>query len=442
MLNAFTMNCVSHIQQGLWVRKDSRQVEYASLDPWLELAEILESGCFDALFLADVIGLYDTYLGGPETSIREGMQVPVNDPMLLIPAMATVTENLGFAFTSSTMQAHPFTFARQMSTLDHLTKGRVAWNVVTSHLPNSAANMGLERLPDHDDRYDHADEYLDVTYKLWEGSWEDDAVLADQETGVYAEPAKVHAINHHGTHFDVAGPHLCEPSPQRTPLIFQAGSSERGREFAAKHAECTFVVTNRRGLPKLMSDVRSRVAKYGRRPEDITFFQALSPIVGGTEAEAHAKRDEYLEQVSTEAGLSHLSSIVGADLGAVDPDRPLDTFHTESVQGILKGLIDNAPPGTRTFRDLARTNMTGQFTVGSVEQMADRVEAWYDAGIDGLNLAYSTTPGTFRDFVDGVVPILQERGIVQREYAPGPLREKLFGHARLPDRHPAAAYRR
>ena len=198
LMNAFSMNCVSHIQQGLWVRDDTRQLEYNQLDPWVELAQILEKGCFDALFLADVIGVYDSYRGGPETSIIEGMQTPVNDPAMLVPAMAYSTENLGFAFTSSVLQSHPFAFARQMSTLDHLTRGRVAWNIVTSYLPNAGLNFGLDGLPSHDERYDLADEYLDVVYKLWEGSWEDDAVLRDTERGIYADPAKVHPINHVG----------------------------------------------------------------------------------------------------------------------------------------------------------------------------------------------------------------------------------------------------
>lgn len=442
LLNAFSMNCVSHIQQGLWVRDDTRQVEYKSLDPWLELARILEAGCFDALFLADVTGLYDTYRGGAETSFREGMQVPVNDPMLLVPAMATVTEHLGFAFTSSIFQAHPFTFARQLSTLDHLTGGRVAWNIVTSYLPNAAASLGLEGLPLHDDRYDRADDYLDVTYKLWEGSWEDDAVVADRRRRVYADPTKVHPVDHHGPFYDVAGPHLSEPSPQRTPVLFQAGSSERGREFAARHAECVFIVTNRRNVARITGDVRRRAARYGRRPEDITFYQGLSPVVGGTEAEAKAKAAELTEQLSTEAGLAHLSGSIGVDLGAIDPDRPLETFDSQAMQGMVKSLLESAPPGTRTFRDLARQNMTGQFTVGSAEQVADILESWGEAGIDGFNLVYSTTPGTFVDFIDGVVPILQERGLAQKDYAPGPLRQKLFGHPRLADTHPGASYRR
>jgi long-chain alkane monooxygenase len=441
-LNAFSMNCVSHIQQGLWVRDDTRQREYHSLEPWLELARILERGRFDALFLADVTGVYDVYKGGPETALREAVQVPTNDPMLLLPALATVTEHLGLAFTSSVYQAHPFTFARQLSTLDHLTGGRAAWNIVSSYLPNSSANLGLDSLPAHDDRYDRADEYLEVCYKLWEGSWEDDAVVVDREAGIYADSAKVHRIDHHGTHFDVAGPHLCEPSPQRTPLLFQAGTSERGREFCARHAECAFIVSSRKGATKLIADVRSRAERYGRRPTDVRFFQALTPVVGGTEAEARAKADELAEQLSPEAGLVHLAGNVGVDLGSLDLDEPLESFRYEGVQGFVKSLIDSAPPGTRTLGDLARRNMTGQFTVGSPEQVADYMQSFFDAGVDGFNLVYTTTPGTFVDFIDAVVPVLQERGLVQTEYAPGPLRQKLFGEPRLPARHPGAGFRR
>jgi long-chain alkane monooxygenase len=445
LLNAFHMNCVSHIQQGLWVRDDTRQLEYTRLDPWVELAQILEKGCFDALFLADVVGVYDTYRGGPETSIVEAMQIPVNDPALLIPAMAHVTEHLGFAFTSSVLQTHPFTFARQVSTLDHLTQGRVAWNVVTSYLPNAGASLGLGGLPTHDERYDRADEYLDVTYKLWEGSWEEDAVLRDIQRGIYADPAKIHPIHHVGKHYEVAGPHLSEPSPQRTPLLFQAGSSTRGRQFAAKHAECVFIVAPRQSLSaasSVIGDIRSQAVRRGRYPEDILFFQGLSPVVGGTEAEAKAKEAEYLEQVSTEGALAHLSGSIGVDLAAIDLDRPLATLDSQTMRGSIKGLIESVPDKTQTFRDLTRSRLAGQFLTGAPEQIADALQAWHEAGVDGFNLVYSVTPGTFVDFIEAVVPVLQKRSLVQREYAPGPLRQKIFGHPRLSTRHPAAAYRR
>lgn len=444
-LNAFSMNCISHIQHGLWRRDDTRQLEFNRFEPWIDLAKLLERGCFDALFLADVIGTYDIYRGGAETAIREAMQMPANDPAPLIPAMAQATEHLGFAYTSSILQAHPFTFARQISTLDHLTQGRIAWNVVTSYLPNAGTNLGFGGLPTHGERYRRAEEYLDVTYKLWEGSWEEGAVLRDTARGVYADPAKIHPIDHVGEFYAVAGPHLSEPSPQRTPLLFQAGSSSRGRNFAAKHAECVFMFASMRSLratTEVVKDVRVRAVHHGRRPEDILFFQGVTPVVGATEAAAKAKEAEYLEQSSSEGGLAQMSGSVGVDLGAIDLDAPLASLETDAIQGVIKGLIDSAPDKSWTFRDLARSRASGQFLTGAPEQIADKLQVWHEAGVDGFNLVYAVTPGTFADFIDEVVPVLRRRGLVQSEYAPGTLREKLFGQARLPDRHPAAGYRR
>ncbi|MDH4148009.1 MAG: LLM class flavin-dependent oxidoreductase [Acidimicrobiia bacterium] len=444
LFNAFSMNCVSHIQHGMWRRDDTRQLEYASLDPWLDLARLLERGCFDALFLADVVGAYDAYKGGWQSALTEAVQLPVNDPSYLIPAMATVTDHLGFAFTGSVLQTHPFAFARQLSTLDHLTRGRVAWNIVTSYLTNAARNLGFDDLPDHDERYERADEYLEVLYKLLEGSWEDGAVLRDRVQGVYADPAKVHTIDHAGRFYDVVGPHLCEPSPQRTPLLFQAGTSERGREFAARHAECVFLVASIRSgsAARVIGDVRARAARYGRRPEDIKFFAAVSPVVGGTEAEARAKEADYRESFSVEGSLVHMSGNLGVDLGSVDPDRPLSSFDWNAVQGMVKQLFESAPDRSWTFRDIIKRQMAGSFLTGAPEQIADRLAAFQQAGVDGVNMVYTVTPGTFEDFIDGVVPVLQQRGLMQREYRPGTLREKVFEAGdRLPARHPAGRFR-
>jgi FMN-dependent oxidoreductase (nitrilotriacetate monooxygenase family) len=441
ILNAFTMNCVSHIQQGMWTREDTRQTEFNSLEPWIELAQIAERGCFDTIFLADVMGLYDNYKGGSETSFREAMQVPVNDPMLLIPAMASVTKHLGFAFTSSVLQAHPFTFARQLSTLDHLTNGRVAWNVVTSYLPNAGHNLGFDGLPPHEERYEIAEEYLEVIYKLLEGSWADNAVVNDHKRRIYVDPGRVRKINHHGAYFDVAGPHLSAPSAQRTPVLFQAGMSERGRDFATRHAECVFVVGSSRSGQAIEADLEKRLRLNGRSRADIKLIGGVAPIVGGTEAEANAKRKEYEQTLSLEAGLAHISGNIGADLGDIDPDQPLESFETERVQGFIKNLLESAPPGTRTMGDLIKTNLAGAWLSGSVEQVADELERRFNNGIDGFNLTYTVTPGTFIDFVEGVVPILQERGLVQHDYAEGSLRRKLFGDDRLPTTHPVAGFR-
>ena len=425
----------------MWTREDTRQLEFGSLDPWIELAKVAEEGCFDTIFLADVLGLYDNYKGTADTSLRQAMQVPVNDPMLLIPAMAAATEHLGFAFTSSVLQAHPFTFARQLSTLDHLTNGRVAWNIVTSYLPNAGTNLGFDGLPPHEERYARAEEYLEVIYKLVEGSWADDAVVDDRQRRIYVDPDRVRPIDHHGQYFDVAGPHLSAPSVQRTPVLFQAGMSERGREFAAQHAECVFVVGSSRSGPAIAADLHKRALSHGRAGSDLKLIGGVAPIVGGTEAEALAKREEYERDLSIEAGLAHISGNIGADLGDIDPDEPLETFRTERVQGFVKNLLDSAPAGTRTMGDLVRSNLAGAWLVGSAEQVADELQRRFENGLDGFNQTYTVTPGTFVDFVEGVVPILQQRGLVQTEYSVGSLRRKLFGTDKLPTSHPAATFR-
>ena len=425
----------------MWTREDTRQLEFGSLDPWIELAKVAEEGCFDTIFLADVLGLYDNYKGNADTSLRQAMQVPVNDPMLLIPAMAAATEHLGFAFTSSVLQAHPFTFARQLSTLDHLTNGRVAWNIVTSYLPNAGTNLGFDGLPPHEERYARAEEYLEVIYKLVEGSWADDAVVDDRQRRIYVDPDRVRPIDHHGQYFDVAGPHLSAPSVQRTPVLFQAGMSQRGREFAAQHAECVFVVGSSRSGPAIAADLHKRALSHGRAGSDLKLIGGVAPIVGGTEAEALAKREEYERDLSIEAGLAHISGNIGADLGDIDPDEPLETFRTERVQGFVKNLLDSAPAGTRTMGDLVRSNLAGAWLVGSAEQVADELQRRFENGLDGFNLTYTVTPGTFVDFVEGVVPILQQRGLVQTEYSVGSLRRKLFGTDKLPTSHPAATFR-
>src|ERR1700754_447864 len=272
-LNAFDMNCVAHQSPGLWRHPDDRAWDYRKLSYWTELAQLLESGRFDGLFIADVLGIYDVYGGGRDATIRQGTQVPVNDPAMLISAMAAATEHLGFGLTASISFEHPYPFARRMSTLDHLTDGRVGWNVVTSYLKSGAENLGESDQLNHDNRYDVADEYLEVVYKLWEGSWEDDAVLRDRESGVFADAAKVHRIKHDGAYFQLDAIHLCEPSPQRTPLLYQAGTSPRGRLFAGRHAECVFMSgPSAKVIGPRVAAIRQAAVGAGRAPDDIVIF--------------------------------------------------------------------------------------------------------------------------------------------------------------------------
>jgi FMN-dependent oxidoreductase (nitrilotriacetate monooxygenase family) len=443
--NAFAMHCVSHIHHGQWVRPDTRQLEYARLDPWIELAQILERGRFDALFLADVVGTYDSYGASRDAAVEEGLQIPVNDPSLLIPAMAAATTHLGFAFTHSVLQEHPFNFARRASTLDHLTEGRVAWNIVTSYLNNAARNLGYGGLPIHEDRYRRAEEYVQVLYKLLEGSWEDDAVVRDLERGIYADPAKIHDIDHVGEFYDVVGPHLSEPSLQRTPVLFQAGSSEQGRDFAARNAEAIFIVgRSPEGARTNIADVRARAARAGRDPSDVLFFQGLSFIVGGTEEEAWRKARELDETASSRGYAAHMGGSMGVDLADIPLDTPIGELEQYNSRGIVRGLIEQAPDRHWTFGD-ALAHRAINRVVGTPEQIADRLAEWAEAGVDGINVTYYTTPGSFVEFIDGVMPVLQERGLAQREYRPGTLREKLTDGGdgpRLNQRHPAAAIRR
>src|SRR6185437_7083384 len=264
-LNAFDMCCVGHHSPGLWAYPGDRADTYNTLEYWTDLARILERGKFDALFLADVLGVYDVYKGSADTALEHGVQVPVNDPLMPVSAMAAVTRNLSFGITCALSYELPYPFARRMSTLDHLTQGRVCWNIVTGYLDSAARGMGMPKQVAHDDRYDVAEDYMQAVYKLWEASWEDGAVLRDRRGRRFADPSKIHPIQHDGPHFKVDAIHLCEPSPQRTPVLFQAGASKRGRDFAARHAECVFINgPSKKVVGNIVKDLRARAAAAGR----------------------------------------------------------------------------------------------------------------------------------------------------------------------------------
>jgi FMN-dependent oxidoreductase (nitrilotriacetate monooxygenase family) len=443
ILNLFEMNCVSHITHGLWRLPENNRERFNDIEYWTELAKLLEDGGFDAVFLADVVGTYDVFRGSADTSIRQGLQIPNNDPVLVIPAMAAVTKHLGFGVTFSTTYEPPFAWARRMSTLDHLTKGRVGWNIVTSYLPNAARNFGHTEEVEHDRRFEIAEEYLDVLYKLWEGSWDDDAILADRDGNLYADPAKIRPIDHVGEHFQVEGPHLPAPSRQRTPVLFTATASEAGSAFAGKHAEVVFTGgPTPAAVQTTIARIRKAAVTAGRKAEDVKFITVAGVIVGRTQEEAEAKLATFQELASSDGYLAHAS--LPFDPTAYPPETKLSeitgdgggagryrTFDPEQTVGDF----------VASFGDLSSQPF---LAVGTPEVVADEIERWLDeVGIDGINLLQYHSYDTAKDFIELVAPVLRERGRLRTSYDENEtLRDRISGEGdRLPERHPGTRYR-
>ena len=372
---AFVINTTGDASASDWRRTLASETAFDELERLVRLARTLERGRFDAVFFTDGAGYLPRWRPDDGGSFDAGFPAPSSDPSVLAGAIAYVTSHLGIAFTSSVVQEDPVNFARRISTLDHASKGRIAWNVADD--PPGA----------------WTEEYVDVTYKLWEGSWEEDALRLDGRAGSHSSGGKVHRINHRGPRYQVQGPHLVSPSPQRTPLLFRAGASEADRTFAARNAEAVFLQSvTLAAAAHDVADIRSRAASHGRLPQDIKFFQGLRVVTGATEAEARHKAAELDERAGDAARLRSCTA-------------------------------------------------AGHRIAGTPEQIAEELESWRDAGVDGVSLVNSGS-GPYQEFVDHVVPVLQGRGLMQREYAEGSLRHKLFGRGdRLPGRHPAARYR-
>lgn len=447
-LNAFAMNCVGHQSPGLWTHPRDRSSDYNRLPYWLHLARTLERGRFDGLFLADVLGIYDVYGGTADAALRNAAQVPVNDPLLLVSAMAAVTEHLGFGVTCTLSYEPPYPFARRMSTLDHLTEGRIGWNVVTGYLDSAARGMGKDNQKAHDDRYDVADEYMEVVYKLWEGSWQDDAVVRDRARGIFTDPSKVHRVHHEGENYRLDAIHLSEPSPQRTPLLYQAGTSPRGRAFAARHAECVFMSgPSAKIIAARVAAIRAAAAEVGRNPAEILIFSLMTVILGETETEAAAKHAEYRRHINPEGALTLMSGWTGVDFSTYDLDQEVRHVQNEAGRSAMDNISRADPDRVWTVREIAEhvgIGGIGPVLVGTPDKVADDIEAWIEqTGVDGLNLAFAISPESFEDIADLLVPELVRRGRYKAAYEPGTLREKLFGpgRARLAAPHPAARFR-
>ncbi|GAB3042377.1 LLM class flavin-dependent oxidoreductase [Acinetobacter apis] len=439
LLNAFDMNSVGHINHGLWTHPRDQSSQFDSLGYWTNLAQTLEKGLFDGLFIADIVGVYDVYQGNLDVTLKESVQLPSHDPTTLVSAMAAVTTHLGFGITVNLSYEHPYTLARRFASLDHLSQGRVGWNIVTGYLDSAERLFGRDALAEHDLRYEQADEFLSLCYKYWQHSWEDHAVLKDKTARVFADPNKVHAIQHHGRFFHSEGVFQVAPSPQRTPVLFQAGASPAGTQFATTHAECIFIGGDQ--IDKIKNNVmriRQAAQQQGRDEQEIKIFVGITVVTDETELQAHEKLNEYKHYASPEAGLAHYSSSVGIDLSQYGEHDTIQYQKTNSIVSINEKFKEQAitPHHLKQQHELG-----GRYPlfVGSGAHVAEQLIHLFDAtGIDGFNLTRTVSPESHEDFIRWVIPELQQRGRYKTQYQDGTLRHKLFQQGNhLPADHPA-----
>ncbi|KAI1418192.1 Nitrilotriacetate monooxygenase component A/pristinamycin IIA synthase subunit A [Hypoxylon sp. FL1857] len=453
VLNAFVMMCSGHQSPGLWRHPDDESWRFNEVTHWVELAKLLEKAKFHGIFIADVLGGYDVYKNSLDPAKISGAQWPVNEPLSVIAAMAAATESIGFGVTASTTYEQPYHFARRLSTVDHLSKGRLGWNIVTSYLDSAAKNLGFTEQPKHDDRYAQAEEYLKVIYKLLESSWRDDAVKLDRESGIYTQPDLVRPINHHGKFFTVPGPHICQPSPQRTPLILQAGTSRAGKQFAAQHAEAIFVSAHAPEVcAKSIAEIRELAkTQFGRDPSNIKVLALVTAILGRTEEEAQEKLADYRKYASHEGALALFGGWTGIDLNKYGEDEELRHVESNAVRSTVEGYARFSPGTSKWTRQTVAEHVAiggnGPVFVGTPSQVADGLETWVtEADVDGFNFAYALFPQSFKDISELLIPELRNRGLFWDDYAVpgGTYRENFYqkpGQTGPLDEHVASSYR-
>lgn len=443
ILNAFDMNSVGHINHGLWTHPRDQSHRFNELSYWTELAQALERGLFDGLFIADITGVYDVYQNGIDLTLKESIQLPSHDPSTLISAMAAATQHLGFGVTVNLSYENPYQFARRFASLDHLTQGRIGWNIVTGYLDSAERLVGQKGLKEHDLRYAQAEEFLELCYKFWEGSWENDAVLKDKAQRIFTDPAKVHAIQHQGQFYQSQGVFQVSPSPQRTPVLYQAGASPRGLAFATQHAEGIFIGGDRPEKIKQQVDkIRALAVAQGRDANNVKIFVGITVVTAETDALAQEKLAEYIRYASPEAGLAHYSSSVGIDLSKFADDEAIPYQKTNSIASVNQKFKEQ----TITRNDLKAQHVLGgryPLIIGSGAAVAEQLIRWIDeTGIDGFNLTRTVAPESHQDFIRYVIPELQQRGRYKTSYSEGSLRHKIFQQGdHLADHHPVQQFR-
>jgi len=422
--------------------------EIFHLDYYRRLAVAAEKACLDAIFLADHVAIWDSYASNVTSYANARLE-----PLTLLSALSTVTSHIGLICTGSASYTEPYNLARMFASLDHLSGGRAGWNVVTSGMDEEASNYGRDESIEHSTRYQRAAEFLDVAKGLWD-SWEDDALVIDKVSGVFADKRRVHHLNHEGPFFKVRGPLNVPRSPQGHPIIVQAGSSDDGKNLAAKYADLNFALL--RNIDEGMAyraDFNQRLARFGRAPEALRILPGILPVVAGSDDEVREVERQLDTLIPEQVGIDLVSSWVGMDLSGSPLDGPIPTLPDEShFDGQRTNLakIKQYKNEGRTLREVAR--IVGNFGSaptfsGTPKQIADKMEQWFNAGAcDGFNLMFPTIPDQWLKFALEVVPVLQKRGLVPREYAEGTFRDRLglpkpqnqFAHNVLTSEHPDA----
>ncbi|CAI4212629.1 unnamed protein product [Parascedosporium putredinis] len=422
ILNAFVESCSGHQSPGLWQHPDDRSTEFNNIKHWVNLAKLLEKGGFHGMFIADVLGAYDVYKGpkNPDPSIISGAQWPVNEPLAPVAAMAAATESLGFGITVATTYEQPYHLARRLSTVDHLTGGRIGWNIVTGYLDSAARNLGHAAQPLHDDRYAMAEEYVEVM----QSSWRDDAVKLDRKTGVFIDPALVRTIDHEGTYYTVPGPHICQPSPNAPPSSCKPAPPSRVKPLP----RATPRPSSSPATPRRRGQEHRRDPRPGRRvrarPRAVKFLAMFCPIIAPTREAAQAKYAEYVSYGSEDGALALFGGWTGIDLAQYGDDEELRHVESNAIRSAVESWSKASPTVPRWTKHAVANHIKvgglGATVVGTAEDVADEMERWVaEADIDGFNLAYALMPQTFEEVIEHLIPA---------------------GLARPPADHPAAKY--
>ncbi|HEX6519623.1 MAG TPA: LLM class flavin-dependent oxidoreductase [Streptosporangiaceae bacterium] len=427
----FIQHGVNSHATGMWRHpKDKVGWDFARPAYWQHMARTMERGLFDAMFIADELAPYTTHADSSDAIVKYAVQCPTHEPSTIVPIITTATRHLGVGLTLSTAFEHPYSMCRRLSSLDHLSEGRIAWNIVSSYSKSEWEAYGQE-MAVRADRYDRLEEYMEVCYKLWD-SWEPDAIIADKTTGIYADPAKVHVVHHEGMYYRCHARHFCAPSPQGRPVLWQAGSSDRGRDFAARHAEAIFAVhPNVARMRQYTDDLNERLAgKFDRKPGSVKLIYGLQTVVAETRQEAQDKYERIKALIPPEGALAWISGHFGLDFSTYDPGEYVQNIEVPGIQGLFESIIyakGGAPVTVREAAEIYAQGMGMPVLVGTPADIADQMEMFADeGGADGFMLIATYTPGCFEEFTDLVVPELQRRGRYRTRYSATTLRGHLL----------------